>query len=191
MKKQIALILLLATVLTLFAGCAKLEQKKLVGTWEGQLDMTNALEGLEIQDFTVTVVYTFREDGTYTKQLDAASVEAAFQTLLDAMKEALDAMNPEQSVGVDPEALLDAAGLRLEEQLDSLLKSNKTEGKFYAKDGKLHMTETPEQEINENLYDTYTLEGDVLTLTAAYGDEADATDLLSAVYPVILKKASQ
>lgn len=234
MKKLLALLLAMVMVLAMFAGCAASDdkdddkddkktsqkepeenipdQEKLIGTWEGKLDMTEAImqqvgagmEGLEIDDFSVTAVFSFKEDGTYTMQFDEDSVVEAFDGLVEDLGVFMEDMMKEQAeaAGMTLDEMLEAAGMSmedlvdvmvqaLEEQdlVDELVEGSKTEGKYEAKDGKLYTTDDPDADIDEDVYDTYTLEGDVLTLTATYGSDADE-NLMKSVYPVVLKKVS-
>lgn len=188
------------------------DQEKLIGTWEGELDMTEAImqqvgagaEGLEIEDFSVTAVFTFKEDGTYTMAFDEDSVEDAFDGLVEDLSVFMEDMMKEQAeaAGMTLEQLMEAAGMTMddlvdmvvqsleeEDLVDTLVEESKTEGKYEAKDGKLYTTDDPDEDIDEDVYDTYTLEGDVLTLTATYGSDADE-NLIKSVYPVVLKKVS-
>jgi hypothetical protein len=80
----------------------------------------------------------------------------------------------------------------LEEEniVEELVKSFETKGKFKAENGKLYTTSEEDEEISEDVYDTYELDGDVLTLKESFGADEEDKELLSSVYPVVLKKAS-
>lgn len=208
MKKIVSLTLALVMIAMIVAGCAA-EEKRLVGTWKGELDMTASLleemgeqlDGFELQEFRVTVVYTFREDGTYEMGLDEASVQAAFDGLIDSMKalmkEKLEQRAQEQ--GKDLEQLLANSGLTVEDLMknitdaaaeknlaERLMERSQVQGRYKAEDGKLYITTAPDEEISAEVYDTYALKGDVLTLTNTVGSNEE--NLIHAVYPVILKK---
>ena len=218
MKRIVSLALVLVMVAALFAGCAASEpkvsdQEALVGTWKGEMDLTKALkeeigdelEGFEMDEFKVTVVFKFAQDGTYTKELDEASVETAFEGLIAGMegfmKTLLEAQAQEAGMSLDE--MLAAAGMTMEDMMSlvtaafeeqdltgELLEDAKTEGKYKAEAGKLYMTDEKDEEINEDIYDTYTLEGDVLTLTATFGGNEEDNDMMKSVYPIVLKKAA-
>ena len=198
MKRIASLALVLVMIVALFAGCAAsaTDQEKLVGTWKGEMDMTEALkgelgdelEGFEMSDFKVTVVFNFTEEGTYTMSLDEASVQQAMDGLI---------------AGMTLEDLLAASGMSMEDMMKmikeelegqdlvgEMVEDAKAEGKYQAKDGKLHLSEGKDEDIDEAVYDTYTLEGDVLTLTATYGADEEEADMMKSVYPIILKKAA-
>lgn len=215
MKKIVSLALVLVMVVAMFAGCAAsaTDQEKLVGTWKGELDMTEAimeqaseaLEGLELDSFKVTVVFTFKQDGTYTMNLDKASVEAAFENMVGSlegfMTEMMEGMA--QEAGMSLEDLLAMSGMTmddmmamvtesLEEQdlVGELIEDSKSEGKYKADGGKLFLSDGLDYEIDENVYDTYNLDGDVLTLTNTFGGDAEDEDLIRSLYPIVLKKAA-
>lgn len=100
MKKAAALLLVLAMVFSLCA-CGKSE---LVGTWQGQLDMTEqvlqevdqAMAQLEslisgdrelpqmgdyVDNISLTYTIAFNEDGTYISEVDQAGIDAMAETM--------------------------------------------------------------------------------------------------------------
>ena len=216
MKRIASLALVLVMIVALFAGCAASkvsDQEKLVGTWKGEMDMTEALkgeigdelEGFEMSDFKVTVVFNFTEEGTYTMSLDEASVQQAMDGLIAGMEGFMKNMMEEMAkeAGMTLEDLLAASGMSMEDMMEmikeelegqdlvgEMVEDAKAEGKYQAKDGKLHRSEGKDEDIDEAVYDTYTLEGDVLTLTATYGADEEETDMMKSVFPIILKKAA-
>lgn len=215
MKRIASLALVLVMIVALFAGCAAsaTDQEKLVGTWKGDLDMTKAmkeemgddLEGFELNDFKVTAVFTFTQEGTYTMELDEDSVQKAFDGLIESMEGFMKTMMEDQAkeLGMSLDDLLAASGMTMEDMMSmvtealeeqdlvgELVEEAKSEGKYQAKDGKLHLSDGLNEEIDEAVYDTYTLEGDTLTLTATYGADDEETDMMKSVYPITLKKAA-
>jgi len=215
MKKIVSLALVLVMVVAMFAGCAAsaTDQEKLVGTWKGELDMTEAMKesvgemaaDFELKDFKYTVIYTFTAEGTYKVEADKASVEQAFQVLGDSLSAYLEqSMEAEAAAaGMTVDDMMAVLGMSMDEFVDAMLEmivseevieaaleEEKREGKFVAKDGKLHLSEALDQEISESVYDTYTLDGDVLTLTGCVGADEDQAEIADIVYPVVLKKAA-
>lgn len=225
MKRIASLALVLVMIVALFAGCktsnapettaapALTDQEKLVGTWKGDMDLTKAMqdelgegvEGFELDEFKVTVVFEFTKEGTYTMSLDEASVQKAMEGLIAGMEGFMKTMMEEMAkeAGMTLEDLLAASGMTMEDMMKmvteelegqdlvgEMVKEAKKEGKYQAKDGKLHLSEDKDEDIEEDVYDTYTLEGDVLTLTATYGADEEETDMMKSVYPIILKKAA-
>jgi len=108
-----------------------------------------------------------------------------------------------KELGMSLDDLLAASGMTMEDMMSlvtealegqdlvgELVEKAKTEGKYKAENGKLFNNNSVDEEIDESVYDTYTLDGDVLTLTATFGGDEDDADMMKSVYPIILKKAS-
>lgn len=220
MKRIASLALVLVMIVALFAGCASsgsesklTDQEKLVGTWKGDLDMTKTMmeelgegvEGFELDEFKVTAVFTFTQEGTYTMELDEESVQKAMDGLIAGMEGFMKTMMEEMAkeAGMTLEDMLAASGMTMEDMMSmvteelegqdlvgEMVKDAKSEGKYKAENGKLYLSESLDAEVDINVYDTYTLEGDVLTLTATYGADEEETDMMKSVYPIVLKKAA-
>ena len=211
MRKTVAWLLILALTAFAFAGCGRTEAAKLAGTWEGQLDLTavirqqvpKTMEDLDVGEFVVTAVFTFTEEGLYAMRLDGESVTRAVTALVEKLEayviQKLEASAKEQDLTAEQAAQM--LGMTPEEYAKKLLeKANvetltaqvtaqaEAEGLFEAKDGKLYLSDGADTRPNEGVYSTYTLEGDVLTITAATGGSEIETNLLKLVYPIILKK---
>lgn len=219
MKRIASLALVLVMIVALFAGCASsgsesklTDQEKLVGTWKGDMDLTEAMmeelgegvEGFELDEFKVTVVFDFTAEGTYTMELDEESVEKAFEGLIKGMEGFMKTMMEAQAqeLGMSLEDLLAASGMTMEDMMSmiteelegqdlvgELVKEAKTEGKFKAEAGKLFRSEEKDEEIDEEKYDTYTLEGEVLTLTGTVGEEEEE-EMMEMVFPIVLNKVA-
>ena len=58
------------------------------------------------------------------------------------------------------------------------------EGKFKAEDGKLYTSADKNTDIDEKIYETYTLKGDTLTLTSSSQEELNEI----GVYPMVFTK---
>ena len=102
MKKLLVLGLALVLILAL-AGCGS-KKSELVGTWEGNLDMSRALaasvdEEVDFSDFgdlepvsfgdylgdcALKLQFVFKDDGTYTESVDEASVNQVKQVMREA-----------------------------------------------------------------------------------------------------------
>jgi len=203
MRRTVALSLALALTVFVLAGCGGTESEKLVGTWEGQLDLTavirqqvpETMQDLDVGEFVVTAVFTFTEDGAYTMGLDEASMTRAVEAFVEKLEAAakeqeLTAEQAAQMLGMTPEEyakkLLEKADV--ETLAAKVTAGAEAEGRFEARDGRLFLSESPDAQPNEAVYSTYTLEGDVLTITAATGGSETETNLLKLVYPIILKK---
>ena len=73
-----------------------------------------------------------------------------------------------------------------QEMIDEMAASMVAEGNFQVKDGKLHLSDSLETAIDETVYETYTLEGDVLTLVTP-SETDETTDFL---YPMTFNKVA-
>lgn len=218
MKKLIAFTLILVLITGCFAGCGGSEADKLVGTWKGTMDLSDAIaaaldaedmgDTFQIGEFKVDAVLTFTKDGTYSLKLDEASLEAAFAGLIDDMKEGVIKLLEDQiaALGMEMtvEQLLALSGQNLDDlmqEVEAQLAEDKVveniaaeaarEGNFRAEDGKLYTSASLEHTIDPATYERYTLQGDVLTLVELVGGDLSAEDegLLTAVYPLVFKKA--
>lgn len=214
MKRIFAIALALVMMLSL-AACGQTDADKLVGTWTSDLDMssvTNEMlaamgEGAEeyftFENFTVTLVMTFNEDGTYSTTVDEASVEAAVDSLMatveDGMVKMLEAQIAEAGLNMTVDEMLAVSGMTMEDLMASvdtsalvteMTEGSASEGKFKAEDGKLYMSAGLDYEVDEAVYDTYELDGTTLTLTGHVGAETDEEQLVAdEMYPVTLTKA--
>lgn len=214
MKRIIAAVLALVMMLAL-VGCGQTEAEKLVGTWTADVDMssmTNELlasmgEGAEeyftFEGFSVTLVMTFNEDGTYSSTIDQASAEAAVDSLMVTLEDGMVKMLEDQlaaaGLAMTVDEMLAASGMTMEDVLAAVDTSSlvtemtegaATEGKFEAKDGKLFLSDGLDYEVDEAVYDTYELDGNSLTLLEHVGAESDEEQLVAdGMYPVTLTKA--
>ena len=210
MKRIVSLALVLVMVAMLFAGCGKTDQEKLVGVWQGEMDLTEALrealsetvEDMEIEKVAVTLLFTFTEEGSYTMKLDEESVKTAMDGLMETLETALKTSleSESEAMGMTADQALAALGMTMDEFVDAMIgmfeemdlageltKNFKTQGKHLAEEGKLYMSNSVDTDPDKSEYFSYTLEGDVLTLTERVGGEASEEDM-EMVFPVILKK---
>lgn len=214
MKKYIALLLCLVMVLSLCACGAK---ENLVGTWKANINMAEAFnaeiaasgdeamaEAMKLESFDLPLILELREDGTCKLSVDndamAASVEKLAEALTNGMKSYFVTMLEEQGLEVeDPDEFLAAMGLDLntlvEEMKNELLSEDTfgeftTECKYKAEDGKLYMSDDLESEIPTDEYNTYTLEGDTLTLdVGTMVIEEDMEEMSKYMFPMTLTRA--
>lgn len=193
MKRIFAFLLVLCMTAAALTGCG--DTKKLLGSWQAQLDLTDAMqqalqlegfsEDYQVESFQVTATLTFLEDHTYTLALDEASVEAASEALLKKLEEhMLKAMEDElAALGLTAtlEQLFEHTGIDLDTLFskmrqtfaDSKLAENLAEqvaatGQFKLSDGKLYLSADPQAEP-ESDHVGYTLEENRLTLSSPSG----------------------
>lgn len=213
MKRFASLILVLAMVLCLLAGCGNKEADALVGTWKADVDMTELISsqmGADVSQYITldsvifTMVLQFNEDGTFSSELDKASVETALNGVLQNVKDGTIAMLEAEIAGMGlemtVEEMLAASGMDLDTLMaemeaqmnlagltDQITAEAAGNGKFDAKDGKLFMSAGLEYLPDPECYEVYTLEGNVLTLLEYVGDDESGFD---GLYPLVFHKAA-
>lgn len=216
MKRTIAIILTVILAAVMLVGCSN-EQSKLLGTWKAEANLAEGIEQVmleelgeqaeyfSIQDFTVNFVMTLNSDGTYSMTVEEDSVQTAFDALMEDMEAGMVKMLEEQisemGIALSVEDMLAASGMTMESMMDQLkqglenagvmeqvIEESTEEGRFKAKDGKLYMSAGLEYQVDENVYDTYTLDGDTLTLVTHVGGEEEEQDLVKYVYPLVFNK---
>lgn len=217
MKKLIAFTLVLVLTVSCLAGCSGSEKDKIIGTWKGTMDLSDAIaaaldaedmgDTFQIDDFKVEAVLVFAEDGTYSLKLDDASLAAAFDGLMDDMEDGMVKMLEEQITtlgmemtveellamsGLDLDALMQQMKESLDEQkvVENIAEEAAREGNFRVEDGKLYTSASLEHAVDPATYERYTLEGNTLTLLELVDDEASDEDaaLLTAMYPLVFQK---
>ena len=217
MKKCLSIALCLGLVFTMlfmFTGCN--EQKKFVGKWESEIDMTDFInegmglddemaEYVAIEDFEIVMQLIFNRDGTYKRTVDENSLEDtledAKEDLKDGMMDYFKAYLKESGLNMTVDELLEASEVDLDELveealgkkvMDEMVDSMTDEGNFEVKDGKLFMSDGLDYEIDEEVYETYELNGDELKLIEAVGgdDDEDLKDLADELYPMVFERVN-
>lgn len=213
MKKIIALSLCLILALSLCAcGGAK---EDLTGKWTANINMAAAFnqemaatdpmmaEYISVDTFNLPLVLELKEDGTYTMTVDIVAMEASMSTLAEDMTTGLEAyfaaVFAEQGLDMDVNEALSAMGMDLDTLVDELTTelsaaftseeafgSFVSEGKYKAEKGKLHMTEGMDEVINPAVYNTYTLDGDTLTLEQGTEELEEGAEIM---FPMVLTRS--
>lgn len=135
MKKTIAALLALVMALSLTA-CSKNETKKLVGTWQYAIDLTQVLneemaESYELDAldsaavFCVYMDFTVAEDGAYTLGVDmdatGESLTGYYQALTPVLAELVYAAGEAQGMSREEyDAALEAMGMTVEEYISTI-----------------------------------------------------------------------
>lgn len=203
MTKLTALVLALLLALSL-TGCAD-DHEKMVGVWETEVEFAqvfnNALgnaenaEYLKVDSLKLKMVLTFREDSTYSMVADPASVDAAMaglrQTLKDGMEAYLVDTVAATGLNLGINDIMDMLNTDLNTLVDQVLTPEligsvtgimDAEGQYLAEHGKLYLSDSPDKEIDETVYETYILEEKNNKLILVTPNTTDAyTDLL---YPL-------
>ncbi len=211
MKKRLsgflAVVLLLTMVLSM-TGCG--EEKALVGTWEGKMDMTEALnnelanadpemgEYMKVENFEITLRFVFGEDGSFKMEADKDSCEAAFQGMREPLEKGIRAyfekMIKDAGLGdMTIDEVLATQGMTLDAVIDSAMEamdtsefvdSMKQECKYRLDGDKLY---TYEGVVDKDVYILIELNGDTMTLKESHGDD-DVADVMEDILPCTMKK---
>ena len=215
MKKRLSALMCIILVLSMLlalTGCSGGDKAKLVGKWKCEKDVAevinrgiaigdeNIAEYVSIDEFKIVVYMEFNENDTFSMYADPASLDAAMddmkEDLIEGLSKYMEDMIFEQTgLSLPVEEILELAGMTMDDLLaeivtddlvDEMVSEIASEGKFKAEDGKLHTSAGLQYEVDPAVYETYTLEGDKLTLLEYVGDDADANDAL--VYPMVFVK---
>ena len=160
-----------------------------------------SLEDLGLADLKVKMIYTFKEDGTYTQTFDDASLNVLTEKMADFSVKMMESMA--QAMGTTLEELLATMGQTLEEYKAEV--SNKDDyketGKFKTDGGKLFTLEDVEEDeteeggegapaeertFNENVYFEYELSGDTLTFKNYVDPEDPAPE---GLFPIVFHRS--
>ena len=182
------------------------------GLTDPELSLANYMDS-----FTLVIISEFKEDGTYVQYLDSASTEAALDALAGAIVPLTEDLvlytlseqfrafgysfetkeDVETFVGMAWDDIINTSlGMSLEEfaeQLinelvaDTLTDEVLAEGNYKAEKGKLYISESLDTEISEGCYETYEINGDVITVTG--GVNIEETEILP--YPFDLVKVAE
>lgn len=210
---SLAVLMLTAIVLTM-SGCSK-ETDALIGTWTGEINYAgyfnqgitaSAGEALaeywKVEEFNLTIVMTFREDGTYSMTVDEEKLNTSLTELKQVlntglqnyMQDLIDASQIDTTVdelintlGISMDDLLDEA--LSDEVIDAVIAECTFEGNFDAKDGKLYTSAGLEFGIDESIYETYEVSDNTLTLLSIVSGE-ESSRLDESLYPITLTRAS-
>lgn len=213
MKRMFAAIMAMIMMLAL-AGCGGSDADALVGNWAAEIDMsslTNDMlaemgmgmeEYFQFEDFAITMDLTFNDDGTYSFAMNEDSVKAAVDTMLvtieDGMIKMLEDQIAEYGLDMTVDEMLAASGMSMDDLMaeldaealvDEMMADSDSEGNYKAKDGKLYLSDGKDYAVDENIYDTYELDGDTLTLTEHFGEEdEDEQAFEDEMYPIVFNK---
>lgn len=201
-KKLAAILLALLLALSLCA-CDSSPEKKLCGTWTYEMDLTGLIDqALEEQlgeplavdaDLKLPLVFTFNQDKTFSLDLSGADLESSFGTYLDALKASVVELTYRQAeeMGMtrgDSDKVFEGTYHTTVEEycgdlLNSLMDDSLVEdlttsrtGTYRVRDDRLYVAETGE-ELSEDVYLTYTLEGNTLSIRAVTGGALDLDSL--------------
>lgn len=210
MKRTICLVLVTILILSSLAGCAK-DSDALIGTWEGEVNYAGYFnQGLQsvagealaeywtVENFPITLILTFREDGTYSMTVDRDKLNHTIvdlkkkltKGLRDFIQDLIDASESDMSVDdfmssmdMDMNAMIEeAVGPDI---VDALIKDCTYEGNFTAEGGKLYTSASLANSINKSIYENYEITQNTLTLMSIVGGSGNSL-LNEALYPITL-----
>lgn len=206
MRKILSLVMIMVLALSL-AGCGSNTAKQLYGTWAATFDLSGMIEdelGSDFdgfhEDFDITLMLDFNEDGTFRMYADEEALRDTFNTYIESLasfgtnvmyeqlegngytRDEIDSMVEEQyGMGVEEYML---SQLQSSVDIDDLIGDMETTGVYKAKGNKLYMDEVA---VSSNMYDLFTVEGDTLTIDAA--GEVDSEEIIEGFdYPYVFDR---
>ncbi len=211
MKKFLALVLsavLLVGVLAACGGDKAASGDGLEGTWRTEIDMAEMIneqmaasgmgEFVNISDFSLAMVMEIKGDGTYAMTVDKDALTSSMEGVKEDLKSGVTAymenMLKEQGVDMSVEDALAASGMSLddmvdqafsEETMDEMTSGLHIEGQYKAEDGKFYTSGSVDEAPGDN-YESYTLDGDTLTLDAG---SSEVPSEMEAFLPLVFTRA--
>ncbi len=204
MKKVLSVCMVALMMLTMLTACGTKNDNAILGKWVCEMDFGGYLnEGLAaepevaeymyVDEFILEIELYLNEDGTYKMTADTSANMASYEDVKEKLAAGMEAYLTAAAteVGMTLEDVLAASDTTIDEMIDQsfgvemfydIVGEMEAEGKFKAADGKLFMSDGLNYDIDKNYYETYTLEGNTLTIT---GDSEGVTD---GMYPMVFKK---
>ncbi len=211
MKKFLALVLSAVLLVSVLAACGGKEAASgdsLEGTWRTEIDMAEMIneqmaasgmgEFVNISDFSITMVMDIKGDGTYAMTVDKDALAGSMEGVKEDMKNGVTAymenMLKEQGLDMSVEDAMAASGTSLddmvdqafsEEAMDEMTAGLHIEGQYKAEDGKFYTSGSVDEAPSDN-YESYTLDGDTLTLDAG---SSEVPSEMEAFLPLVFTRA--
>ena len=218
MKKRISfmLCLVLAALMLSMSGCESEEkQELLLGRWRCEIDLTEQLsrgldpEGetagyLKLDASLIPVEMEFREDDTFSMEVDMDRVEESLEQLMDGVVDGMsryleDMMYEQTGIETPAEEILASTGMTMEDLVDIMFPEETVvelkeqivseftrEGRFLTEEGRLYTSAGVDLDVDMEVYETYTLQAEKLTLVEYAGP--GGTD--NMLYPMEFSKIS-
>lgn len=210
MKKRIALLLSFVLVLSLaLCACGEKKEPTVVGTWRADINLAEAFneemeasgmgDYINIESFNLPLVMEFKEDGTGSMSVDQAAMTETVDKLAADLTTGLEAYFTEyfSSMGleVDLDEALAASGMSMDDLVNEMkaefageeaFAEFTNEFKYKAEDGKLYMSDDLDSEVPTDEYNTYTLDGDTMTLDV--GTEELEEEMAKYMFPMTLTR---
>ncbi len=210
MKKRIALLLSFVLVLSLaLCACGEKKEPTVVGTWRADIKLAEAFneemaasgmgDYINIESFNLPLVMEFKEDGTGSMSVDQTAMTETVDKLAADLTTGLEAYFTEyfSSMGleVDLDEALAASGMSMDDLVNEMkaefageeaFAEFTNEFKYKAEDGKLYMSDDLDSEVPTDEYNTYTLDGDTMTLEV--GTEDLEEEMAKYMFPMTLTR---
>lgn len=197
--KKIAAILLVLVLSLSLCACDNSPEKKLCGTWTYKMDLATVIgQALEEQlgepmtvdaDLELPLVFTFNKDKTFSLSLDSDELKTRFGTYLEALQASVVEMMYEKAEemgmtrqdfdvafeGLYETSVEDYCGQLMDALVDDSLAEDlatNLTGTYRVREDKLYVADS-EEELSEDVYLTYTLKGDTLSICAVSGSALD------------------
>ncbi len=207
--KIIAAVLLCAAMLFSFTACMNKESAALVGTWEAEFDIAQYLNAaiddemdayaqyFHVEELVMLLTVTYYDNGTYGMSVDADAFAKECESLVDEYTEGYEKAYQyiSEETGVSVDVLLDEEGKTYEEMAEdfvatldpgAMAEALSMTGEFKAEDGRLYRSNSADEKISKDSYETYELTEDgKLTVTGYVGEDADSNPF---TYPMVFSK---
>ena len=180
---------------------------ELYGTWESTFDLSSAIEselGSDFdgfhEEFGITLMMDFNEDGTFKMYVDEAALTDSFNTYIESLavfgaeviyeefissgysrKEINSVFKQEYGMGIEEYMLSELQG---SVDVEDLVADIETTGVYEVKGNRLYMDEIA---VSSYVYDLFTIEGDVLTIEAS-GDVESMEIFEDFNYPYVFNR---
>ena len=212
MKKIISLLLcvvLAVSMMAVLSGCGGAKED-ITGKWEAEVNMAEAInqsvagadasmaEIINFKDFTLKIELELNKDGTYKMYCDEASATKAFANLKvdfkDMMIDYLEKTISDAGLEMSIDDMLALTGLNLDQLieesftdaiLDEMISEMYSEGQYKAENGKFYTSDDIDEAPASTAAESYTLEGNKLTLNGLTGTE---DELYGLIYPLEFKR---
>lgn len=215
MKRTLSIILSLciaATMLFAFTGCS--ENSRFTGEWTAKIDVSDEMNKsildddedvakyFETDELTVTLNFTFNDDGTYKIEVDESSVDALCDSFASTVRAGFTAyftdLLAQQGVDISDYGDIDGALAIIGTSIEEIVKESvnrddvkkefegvNDSGEYKAVKGKLYTFEAGTVP-DENVYELYEFnDKDTVVFTGSVG-QTDGDDSLT--YPITLTR---
>jgi hypothetical protein len=214
-KSLLSIVLCICLIATAFVGCSK--KSSLEGTWVTTIDLTQEINDAmysnldddtlsylgDLSDpLSVDLLYTFDEDNNYTITVDEdkllTDLSAYMGKMIDSVAEATYKIAESQGMSRDEldDFYMSEYGITLKGDLADKIDINDTVNDIVDSLVQIHSQSAiiegdriyeVDEYGNKTGYETFTLDGDVLTITGEYNIDDTQTDD-NDMYPITLTK---